>query len=287
MNKLLLTGSGGFIGANLRDYFSSKNFEIVCPRSFECNLADKSAVDALFAENKDVYAVIHCANIGGVRNVQDDADTLEKNTAMILNLLENTKGKTPLIAFGSGAQYGKQRSLNKVSESEIGDIMPKDLYGLSKLKTAKIAAENENMLCLNIFGCYGKHEKPTRFPTYALNCAAQNKDICIERNSLFDYLYIEDLCKIIEAFLHDFPFATGSVNATPDISDTMFEIANCAIKIANSRAKAVLMPQSETPPAYTGSNAKLKNLLPNLEFTPMQTGLKKLYEYLQKNGRQF
>ena len=42
--KLLLTGSGGFIGKNLKEYLQDK-YNLLTPRSYELNLIDENAVN--------------------------------------------------------------------------------------------------------------------------------------------------------------------------------------------------------------------------------------------------
>ena len=43
-----------------------------------------------------------------------------------------------------------------MDKNEIGKFIPKDLYGKSKLLIAEKIKNRNDVLCLNIFGCYGK-----------------------------------------------------------------------------------------------------------------------------------
>ena len=51
MNKILLTGSGGFIGRNILEHFRTR-YDVFAPRSYELNLLDTAAVDDYFRKHQ-------------------------------------------------------------------------------------------------------------------------------------------------------------------------------------------------------------------------------------------
>ena len=57
VKNILLTGSGGFIGKNLKEYLSDK-YNLFCPRSYELDLRDFKSVKDYF-DNNDIDFVIH------------------------------------------------------------------------------------------------------------------------------------------------------------------------------------------------------------------------------------
>ena len=58
--KILITGTNGFIGHNLKDYFGTIYSDLHCPKRADLNLLDASAVSKYLTKNKfDV--IIHCA----------------------------------------------------------------------------------------------------------------------------------------------------------------------------------------------------------------------------------
>ena len=178
--KILLTGSGGFIGKNLKEYLKHK-YVLLTPRSFELNFLDANAICKYFKENK-IDFVIHCASVGGARGIQDKDTTIEDNLAMVDNILKYKSADTRVILFGSGAMYDKSRNLHKVKESEIGYVIPKDLYGKSKMLIAEKIKNRDDVLMLNIFACYGYGEKENRFPTYAIKRVIEGENIEINQN---------------------------------------------------------------------------------------------------------
>lgn len=275
--RILLTGSGGFVGKNLKEYFCTEH-ELLTPRSFELNLIEQNQVETFFNHNK-IDFIIHCGSVGGYRTQKDKDTTIENNLAMVKNLLKYKRENCRVILFGSGAMYDKNRSLDKVKESEIGHFIPKDLYGKSKLEISKIVCGRDDVLCLNIFGCYGKYEKETRFPTYAITQNLNNQKITINQNVIFDYIYIDDLCRIIEYFIGHKP-ANKIINVTPDKSISLLEIANLVNEIGKNKTEIeVLNPVMGNQ--YTGSNALLKTELKDFKFTDYKTGLIELFNFIK------
>lgn len=273
--KILLTGSGGFIGKNLKFYLQGKH-QLLTPRSFELDLTNKEAVKEYFKTN-DIDFIIHCGSIGGAREIADKDTTIEDNLAMVDNILLNKKTETKIILFGSGAMYDKSRNLHKVKETEIGKFVPYDLYGKSKLLIYEKIKDRNDILMLNIFACYGYDEKGTRFPSYAINQIIKGENININQNVIFDYLFVEDLEKIIEYFINNMP-QDNIINITPTQSSSLLEIANIVKNISKKDINInVLNPEMNNE--YTGDNSLLLKNYSKIKFTSLENGLKKLYEY--------
>lgn len=273
-----MTGSGGFIGKNLKSYLKDK-YELLTPRSYELDLTNTSAVKSYF-ENYDIDFVIHCGSIGGARGIQDKDTTIEDNLLMVDNILNFKNPDTRVILFGSGAMYDKSRNLHKVKESQIGEVVPQDLYGKSKLLIAEKIKNREDVLMLNIFACYGYGEKENRFPSDAINKVLRGEDIVINRNVVFDYLFVEDMEKIVEYFILNNP-KDNIINITPTDSISLLEIANI-VRDFSTRKVDIKILDEELNNEYTGDNSLLLKNYPSLQFTSMKCGLKKLYEYNAK-----
>lgn len=272
--RILLTGSGGFIGKNLKSYLQEK-FELLTPRSYELDLTNADEVAEYFRAN-DIDFVIHCGSIGGARGVQDKDTTIEDNLAMVENILSNKKASAKVILFGSGAMYDKARNLHKVKETQIGEVVPNDLYGKSKLMIAEKIKNRQDVLMLNIFACYGYGEKESRFPSYAINQVLHGEAIEINQNVFFDYLFVEDMEKIVEHFVNHFP-NDKVINITPTESISLLEIA----KIVNTfgEKKVDIRIKNEIlNNEYTGDNYLLLKNYPEVQFTDIRDGLKNLYE---------
>lgn len=276
--NILLTGSGGFIGQNLKEYLKEK-YTLFCPRSFELDLTKSDAVKNYF-KLLDIDLIIHCGSVGGVRGEEDKVSTIDENITMVNNLISFKKDETRVILFGSGAMYDKSRDLEKVREAEIGKFLPNDLYGQSKMKIAEIVQNRSDILCLNIFACYGYNEKSSRFPSYAINQVLKGQDIIINQNVVFDYLFVEDMQRIVEYFINNIP-QHKVINITPTQSISLLEIAKLVKEISCSNCK-IEIKNPVMNNEYTGDNSILLQEIPNFHFTSMKDGLKKLYSHIEK-----
>lgn len=276
--NVLLTGSGGFVGKNLKEFFQSK-YNLLCPRSFELDLTDFESVKCYFDSN-DIDFVIHCASKGGVRGIVDPQTCETDNLLMVKNILASKKDNVKVIIFGSGAAYSKDRDLHKVKESQIGDVIPKDLYGKSKMELADLTLSRDDMLCLNIFACYGKYEKESRFPTYAIMQNLKKEPIVINKNVIFDYLYIDDLCRIVEKFIYEFP-KNRVINVTPTQSVSLVEIAQMVNEISGYKSD-IEFKKLGLNYEYTGDNKLLLEEIPSFKFTPLMEGLTVLFNHCKK-----
>lgn len=275
---ILLTGSGGFIGSNLKTFLKEK-FNLLTPRSYELDLTNSIAVKEYFNHNK-IDFIIHCGSVGGVRGEQDQETTIEDNLTMVKNLISAKKDDVRIILFGSGAMFDKSKNLTKIKEKDIEKSNPKDLYGISKLEIYKLIKNRNDVTMLNIFGCYGYNEKPNRFPSYAINKVLKNEDIIINQNCIFDYLFVEDMQKIVEYFINNIP-KDNFINITPTRSISLLEIADI-VKDFTKKEIGIKILKEELNNEYTGDNSLLINNYPNVQFTDIKKGLKKLFEYNKK-----
>ena len=278
IKNILITGSGGFVGKNLKKYLE-KDYNILSPRSYELDCTSESAVKEYFEQNQ-IDFVIHCATTGGARGIPDKETTIDDNLKMVDNILNAKSETTRVILFGSGAMYGKSKPIHKAKESEIGNFIPLDLYGQSKMLIAQKVKNRKDVVCLNIFGCYGYGELPSRFPTYAISQNLKHLPIEINQNVIFDYLFIEDLCRIIDHFISNQP-KENIINVTPTDSVMLSEISKIVNEISDFKSE-ITIKNPVLGNEYTGDNSRLLQEIPDFKFTPLQIGLKKFYDYLKK-----
>ena len=223
--------------------------------------------------------VIHCGTVGGIRGVEDKETTIDENLCMVKNLLEYKDKDTRVILFSSGAMYDKSQPIKKAKENDLQHCFPKDLYGQSKKIITEYVKNRDDVTCLTIFACYGFDEKSSRFPSYAILQNLKHETIEINQNVVFDYLYIEDLCKIVEKFILNKP-KHNIINVTPTKSVDLKTIAETVNKISDYKAE-ITLKTTEIGNEYTGNNEILLSELPNFQFTELETGLKILYDYIK------
>ena len=79
--KILITGTNGFVGRNLKEFFEARYSESAFPKRQELNLLDSEAVEG-YLEAGQFDAVIHC----GVT-----LHSVEENLKMYFNIERCTK----------------------------------------------------------------------------------------------------------------------------------------------------------------------------------------------------
>lgn len=278
--NILITGSGGFIGKNLKEFLQDK-YNLFTPRSFEINLLDEAVVKEYLLKNK-IDIVIHCAAYGARISADVAMETVgQQNILMFQNIAKNLPAEAFMINLGSGAEYDKSKPLNKIKEEEFGNSIPKDPYGYSKYMISKEIEKYPNIVNLRLFGVYGKYEDESRFITYAINQNLAQKPIEINQNVIFDYLYIDDLCQIIKHFIKNKP-SKKFFNVTPSQSISILEIANIINQISDFKS-GIIVKNEGLNNEYSGYNAKFLKEMVGFDFTPYEEGIKSLFEFLKLN----
>lgn len=278
--KVLITGGSGFIGRNLAEQLGSK-FDITAPGSAELNLFDAEKTEAYLKQNKfDV--VVHGANVGGTRKAKVD-NLVEKNLRMFFNVARCSKHFGRLIQLGSGAEYDKAHYLPKMKEEYFDTHVPADGYGFYKYVCAKHIERTDNMMAVRIFGCYGKYED------YEIKFISNNicKSVCglpmtiANQNVFFDYLYVDDFARIVGHFIGK-EGRRKFYNVTPDKSIDLLSIAKIINRVSGHES-AIQVKNPGLGTEYSGDNARLKAEILGFEFTPMETGIRKLYDWYSAN----
>lgn len=279
MRKILVTGSNGFIGRNLVEHLQEQ-YQIYAPSRQELNLLDTEET-AQYLDKHSFHTVIHCANINTTRIGKEDVnpyDILYGNLRMYWNLARCSQLYHKMYYFGSGAEFDMQHYIHNMSEGYFGAYIPQDAYGFSKYIMNQDARKSDNIYNLRLFGVYGKYEEwNRRFISNNMCRILRGLNISINQDMEFDYLYIDDLCRLVEWFIehtpkfHDYNVCTGRAFRLSDIADIIREICGTPfpVYIINSVEK---LP-------YTADNARLLKETGGWEFTDMPQGIRNLWTF--------
>jgi len=188
-----------------------------------------------------------------------------------------------MIQLGSGVEYDRSRELNRVDEERFDERVPVDDYGFYKYICAKHIEKTENIMSLRLFGCYGKYEDyEIKFISNAICKTLFNVPVTItNRNMVLSYLSVDDLCNIVEHFIKK-DGRYRFYNATPDEAMSLLTIADKVKQNANDD-KPTIVRNPGMNLEYTGNNARLKEEITGITFTPLTTGITKLYDWYVQN----
>lgn len=276
--RILITGTSGFIGQNLKLAFKDK-YELLTPNHQELDLLSGKKTEAYLKESTpDV--VIHAANWNNTKRVASDYEVLNCNLQMFYNLLRCQNYYNKMLYFGSGAEYDKNRDLDMVAEDKFGEFIPADPYGFSKYIMAREALSSDKIYDLCLFGVFGKYEEyHRRFISNAICRSLFGLPITLSQNAQFDYLYIDDLCSIVEWFLLNTP-KFHRYHITSGTPVALLSLAQI-IKTEFNNEPDILVSQSGWKYSYTSENSRILKEVPNIKFTSIQRSIREMILYYE------
>lgn len=274
--NILLTGGSGFIGRNLIESLGKKH-NIFAPTHKELELLDAEAVNA-YIQNKEIDIIIHTANKGGGRDTKNMMNVVEYNTRMFFNLARNSQFVKKIIHLGSGAEYNKQRDLKKIKENDFDKYVPPDDYGFVKYICSKYIEKSDNIINLRLFAVYGKYENYRyKFISNAIVKNLFSFPITINQNVYFDYLYIDDLIRIIEYFINN-KNKYNNYNCTRGIATDLISLANIINEISDNPSEIIIINKGLNK-EYSANNSRLLDELGKFKFTTYKDGIRSLFKF--------
>ncbi|MDQ7824275.1 MAG: NAD(P)-dependent oxidoreductase [Candidatus Eremiobacteraeota bacterium] len=279
--KIFITGGRGFIGRNLCEQLGSRH-TVMAPSSEELDLLDCVKVRDYLTEHK-FDAVIHAATWNASRNSRKDlSKVLEHNLLMFFNIARNAPLFGKMINFGSGAEYSRPHWVPLMKEEYFDSSVPADGYGFSKYVMRKYLEGALSIVHLVLFGVYGKYEDwEIRFISNACCKALHDLPITMKQNVYFDYLFIDDLVKIIAWFLeHDprhrvYNVCTGEAVDLETCARIVCQVSGKELPI-----RAVLTGLGRE---YSGDNSRLLGELGAFPFSPAEESIKCLFSWYESH----
>jgi len=277
---VLVTGGSGFIGRNLVEQLGGK-YELLAPTHGELDLLDADAVRSYFRSHQ-IDVVVNSATHPGHRNAKDPTNLIYRNTRMFFNIVRNRGRFRKMIHLGTGAVYDMRHYRPKMKEEYFDSHLPADETGYSKYVCAKYIEQADGIWELRPFGVFGPHEDwEIRFLSNAICKTLCDLPITIRQNRKFDYVYINDLIRVIDLFIGAEP-QHKFYNVTPNASIELETLAQMVLEISGKRLDIkVATPGMGTE--YSGDNSRLRSEFPQIEFTPIRAAIEKLYAWYSQN----
>jgi UDP-glucose 4-epimerase len=299
--KVLITGGAGYIGSTVASAYSDAGTvpvildslvagrrEFTADRAFyQGDIADGPLVDRIFAEHRDICAVIHCAALIVVADsVADPVGFYRANVAksleFVAHLLRNGCGR--LIFSSSAAIY---RANEDLTVDEGSTIDPQSPYARTKAVCeamfADIAtAEPLRVLSLRYFNPIGADPKmrtglQLRRPTHALGKMIQAQEDGVpfvitgtdwptrDGSGIRDYIHVWDLATAHVAALTRFDTLPGPVtviNLGTGMGTTVRELLDMFDRVSDRPIEASEAGRrpGDTAGAYTRTDRALSLL---------------------------
>lgn len=275
--KILIIAKNSFLAKQIKDYFLNSEYDLYFSSREDFDLTSAEQTRNFFnVRHYDV--VVNCAINGGIRGKEDTLQDFLNNIQMFKNLVDNRDGFGKLINFGSGAEFDRSLDIDSCSEEQIFTRSPKDYYGLSKNIITRIIYKYDKFFNIRIFGCFGKHEKESRFLKTNIKNALSNEPLNVHQDRFMDYISADDLCKILKFYFdNNIELLPKDLNAVYKKKYTLKQLAKMVKFHLNSESE-ILIQQEGLANSYTGSSERLSKMDIKL------SGLEKEVERFLKQG---
>lgn len=218
MKRILLTGAGGFVGANLARRLVDLGHEVHLALNSNrgawrlegiaaqtachaVDLRDGHAVRQLVGRVRPNW-VFHLAAHGAYSWQTDTTTIMETNLMGTVHLVDacRSSGVEAMVNTGSSSEYGWKDH----APAEDEWLEPNSSYAVSKAAATQycrhVAQISEMRLCtLRLYSVYGAFEEPHRLmPALLINARQGNYPPLVRPSVARDYVYIDD---VIDAYL--------------------------------------------------------------------------------------
>ncbi len=271
--QAVVLGSSGFIGNNLSNYLSKKNYKILNFNSKNCNLMNEEAIKEAFSKINSDYSLIISSFI--TRSKEDTLESMIMNINMIKNLSKNINIKflKKIIFISSVDVYGSNYK-NKINENN--KVNPFSYYGLSKFASEIILKKYFSkipLVILRLPGVYGQNDKKLSIIGKLYHEAINNRKIMIynKGSQLRDYIKVTDVSMIIEIFLNK--SFEGVYNIVSGKSFSIVEIAKIIISNLDNNIEIIDNKSNSVSYDLVFDNSKFTSIFPNFVFTNIHKGI--------------
>lgn len=178
--KIILTGSKGFVGKNVFEYFKKKNIHII-----------KTPTKSFLTKKNHLNNITHILHVGF--DMRKNNVNVKSQLKILKNICSQAKKNNTKIIFLSSSCFGP---------SNKRKIFVKSSYQLAKKKCEdfliKYRKKKLDSIILRIFNLYGPGQNEGFIISDAISKVNKNEEIELYNHKNFrDFIFIEDLVEAI------------------------------------------------------------------------------------------
>jgi GDP-L-fucose synthase len=304
VNKILLTGSTGFVGKNILKSGVLNEFSVLAPSSSKLNLLDKTSVKNYFKKNSPDFIIHSAGKVGGIlKNINSNYDFLLDNSLMAINLISESldSGVTNFMNISSSCIYPRDYD-NPIKEKDLlsGKIEPtNEGYALAKILALKLVNHIHNYNNLNyktIIPCnlYGPYDNFDPMSSHMIPGVIQkihhakhtnqaSVEIWGDGTSKREFMYIKDFTDFIGFSIKNFDLlpeilnvGTGKDYSIEEYYQIISNVIDYKVKFTYDLSKPTGMKRKLL------DVSKAKKLGWKSNYT-INSGIRETYKYFKKN----
>lgn len=298
--KVLVTGSNGLVGSNLRNYVNNntkdnetKDCEWIFTTSKDADLRKLEDVYKLFDKFKPTHVINLAAYVGGLyKNMKENVEFFENNILINMNVMKccHKYNIIKLISIMSTCIFPDNTSYpinekmlhdGKPHESNIGYSYSKRMIDiLSQCYNNQYNTKFISIIPGNLYGPYDNfnlndsHVIPALIHKCYLS-KINNTDFIISGSgsSLRQFTYVKDFIELLTWSLYNYE-SNEPIILSNNKEISIIDIANIINKIITNNKSNILLDKTKSDGQYkkTISNDKMNNLL-KYKFTHIENGL--------------
>jgi dTDP-4-dehydrorhamnose reductase len=223
-NKILVTGSNGQLGSDLKDLAASyPKFDFIFTDVAELSIVDKNAVDSLFAKERPAY-LINCAAYTAVDKAESEKQLSDEINGTAVGILASAceSHGTKFIHISTDYVFNGEAS---TPLKETDQVDPVNAYGASKLLGEQLAVQNNPGVIIIrtswVYSFYGKN-----FVKTMMRLMGEKESLGVIDDQLGSPTYAADLAEAIMQIISSGKWEPGIYNYSNDGVISWFDFAN-------------------------------------------------------------
>ena len=308
MQKILVTGGSGFLGAHLCERLLSDGNEVICVDNYFSS--NKQNISYLLSNSKfelirhDIIFPLHI-QVDKIYNFACPASPIHYQcnpihtvkTCVIgaINMLNLARDVGAKIIQASTSEVYGDPLIHPQKEDYYGNVStigPRSCYDEGKRVAETLFTDyhhqyNLDIKIVRIFNTYGPRMaiNDGRVVSNFIVQALQGDDITIygDGNQTRSFCYVDDLIDGIVKFMNKEEQVVEPINMGNPSEFTISELAKLVIKLTNSKSKIVFCSLPKNDPIHRKPDiTRAQKLIDFKSETRLEDGLKKTIDYFRK-----